>query len=85
MNLRRSCRLWLALAVFGLVVSGTANRVFAGRGKQYIPPEEVKRNTEKVLSSVDWKSDMEALRKEAGHRRKLIFFLQIVGELGGGL
>lgn len=48
--------------------------------------KNVSHNVKKVIKSIDWKeSSFEELKEEAQKKNKMIFWLQIVGELGGGL
>ena len=52
---------------------------------KYVPGDEVARRVEKVMKGFDWSDSVEALRERAAKKNKLIFWMQIVGELDGGL
>ncbi len=70
-----------ALAVC-LVLGGT---VTLKAGPYRVPGSQVKERTELVLKGYEWFRDLEALKREAAQRKKLVFWIQIVGDLDGGL
>lgn len=53
--------------------------------KHYVSAAEVKKNTELVMSKIPWAAGLEEAQKQAKREKKLVFWLQIVGELDGGL
>lgn len=71
----------LALALVGASLAP----VEAGPAKKMIPASEVEQNTRKVLTRIPWAQSLEEARELAARSKKLVFYLQIVGELGGGL
>jgi hypothetical protein len=73
------------------VVAGLILLLGAGAaGAQDVPcvsiagPEVTKR-TERVMKSYQWADSLDALKERAEKEKKLIFWLQLVGELDGGL
>jgi hypothetical protein len=50
-----------------------------------IPGPEVAKRVDTVMKTYAWSSSLEELKKRAADEKKLIFFLQLVGELDGGL
>ncbi|BBM82920.1 hypothetical protein [Candidatus Uabimicrobium amorphum] len=53
--------------------------------KQAVSASQVKKNVAKVMAVYDWSDSLEELQKEATKKNKMIFWLQVVGELDGGL
>ena len=55
--------------------------------KQYfeLPGEEAERRIKRLFSAIDWHTDRDALMAEAEEKNKLAFWIQIVGDLDGGL
>jgi hypothetical protein len=53
--------------------------------RTFVKGAEVRTLTDRVLSDIAWSSDLDELKQRANREQKLIFWLQIVGELGGGL
>lgn len=52
---------------------------------EHVKGSEVSARTTKVLAAIDWGNDLEAVREKAKKEKKLVFWLQLVGELDGGL
>lgn len=52
---------------------------------QTVGSAEVEKRTTEVLRKGNWSSTFEALQARAKKQGKLIFWLQLVGELDGGL
>ena len=52
---------------------------------QDVTARKAAKNIERVTSVIDWRTDLEAARSEAAENGKLVFWMQIVGELPGGL
>lgn len=52
---------------------------------QSISGDKVKTNTEQVVEKLRWSPSLGELKERAAKERKLIFWLQLVGELDGGL
>lgn len=46
---------------------------------------QVSERTTKVLTKIDWTNDLSALLEKAKQEKKLAFWLQLVGDLDGGL
>jgi len=46
---------------------------------------QVKLNVDKMMSKIDWSKDFNELKKKAQAERKMIFWVDIVGDLDGGL
>jgi len=82
MKLTRSHALLFGAALL-FAVQGASSLLASD--KHYVSAAEVKRNTEIVMSKIAWTNELEAAKKQAEKEKKLIFWLQIVGELDGGL
>lgn len=68
----------LSFALHGaLSAQDVAHRTWSG--------EQVRENTEKVLRDIAWVNDLARVKELAVKNDKLIFWMQIVGELDGGL
>ena len=52
---------------------------------EHVKGSQVSARTTKVVSAIDWGNDLQAVREKAGKEKKLVFWLQLVGELDGGL
>jgi len=52
---------------------------------QYVSGDEVKSRSDAVMAKIAWTNDLEALQAKAIRENKLVFWMQIVGELDGGL
>ncbi len=82
MQLTRSHALLFG-AAFLFAVQGASSLLASD--KHYVSSEEVKRNTEIVMTKIAWNNELEAAKKQAEKEKKLVFWLQIVGKLDGGL
>ena len=69
------------LAVFLFAGSAAAQ----GRSTKYVSADQVKTRTEVVMTKIPWVNDLGELKTKAQKDNKLIFWMQIVGELDGGL
>ena len=47
--------------------------------------EQVKLNVDKMMSKINWSKDFNELKKKAQAEKKMIFWVDIVGDLDGGL
>ena len=47
--------------------------------------EQVKLNVDKMMSKINWSKDLNELKKKAQAQKKMIFWVDIVGDLDGGL
>ena len=47
--------------------------------------EQVKQNVDKMMSKINWSKDLNELKKKAQTERKMIFWVDIVGDINGGL
>ena len=47
--------------------------------------EQVKSNVDKMMSKINWGTDLDELKKKAKAQKKMIFWVDIVGDLDGGL
>ena len=81
MKLTRHALLFGAALLFA--VQGATSLLAAD--KHYVSAAEVKRNTELVMTKIPWAEGLEEAKKRAEKEKKLVFYLQIVGELDGGL
>jgi len=52
---------------------------------QNVKGTQVLERTAKVVGAIDWGNDLEAVKEKAKKEKKLVFWLQLVGELDGGL
>lgn len=74
--------IWIAsVLVLGALLAPTAlaQRNYAVEGA------EVEKRTEALMDRIDWKPSLEEARAQAAESKKLVFWLQIVGDLDGGL
>lgn len=79
MNKRYPLVVALALFVLGGVVQAQdAPRII-------VKKEEVKKRVEEVLKTYRWSHNLDDLKKRAAKEKKLIFWMQIVGDLGDSL
>ncbi|MFP6737660.1 MAG: hypothetical protein VCD34_02850 [Planctomycetota bacterium] len=46
---------------------------------------QVKQNVDKMMSKINWSKDFNALKKKAQAENKMIFWVDIVGDIDGGL
>jgi hypothetical protein len=70
------------LALFGFAVfllSARTPRAMEVSGTK------VAARTDKVIQAIDWSSSLSAVKERAQKEKKLVFWLQLVGELDGGL
>lgn len=78
-------KLWLftaAVAVF--VISGFFTARLDAR-PPHIDGKKVAVRVDRVMEHYGWQDSIEELKQTAAKQKKLIFWLQIVGELDGGL
>ena len=47
--------------------------------------DQVKSNVDKMMSKINWGNNFDALKKKAQAEKKMIFWVDIVGDLDGGL
>ena len=47
--------------------------------------EQVKSNVDKMMSKINWSNNFNELKKKAQAEKKMIFWVDIVGALDGGL
>jgi len=47
--------------------------------------EQVKLNVDKMMSKINWSRDLNELKKKAQAEKKMIFWVDIVGDIDGGL
>ncbi len=47
--------------------------------------EQVKANVDKMMSKINWSNNFKELKKKAQAEKKMIFWVDIVGDLDGGL
>ena len=47
--------------------------------------EQVKQNVDKMMSKINWSKDFNELKKKAQAEKKMIFWVDIVGDINGGL
>ena len=47
--------------------------------------EQVQLNVDKMMSKINWSRDFNELKKKAQAERKMIFWVDIVGDINGGL
>ena len=46
---------------------------------------QVQLNVDKMMSKINWSKDFNELKKKAQAERKMIFWVDIVGDINGGL
>lgn len=61
--------------------------LYAESGKETLTGSEVTENVQRVIEMIPWRnsSSMQELKEEAKKSNRMIFYLQIVGELDDGL
>ena len=47
--------------------------------------EQVKSNVDKMMSKINWSNNFNEVKKKAQAEKKMIFWVDIVGDLDGGL
>ncbi|MEC9352618.1 MAG: hypothetical protein VYD81_04815 [Planctomycetota bacterium] len=47
--------------------------------------DQVKSNVDKMMSKINWGNNFDELKKRAQAEKKMIFWVDIVGDLDGGL
>ncbi len=47
--------------------------------------DQVKANVDKMMSKINWGTDLNELKKKAKAEKKMIFWVDIVGDIDGGL
>lgn len=72
-------RLACSLALLALFLPASAAR------SETVTATQVAERTNKVLEAFDWTNDLDLLKEKARKEKKLVFWLQIVGDLNGGL
>ncbi len=82
MRKRHWARTAAALLAAAVVVGWSATAV---AGPRHASGTEVEKRVEQVMTSITWTNDIDELRDRATKNKKLIFWLQLVGELDGGL
>jgi hypothetical protein len=83
--MRRLRTVFAPLALAALVASGAGAVSAQDVPMKPLSGTEVAKRTKKLLADVHWTNDIEDLKKQAEAENKLIFWLEIVGELDGGL
>ena len=77
---------WFSTLVVALVLLGAAlTQVEAGPSKTRVTAKEVEKNTKKVMTQLPWAKNLSEAKELAKKQNKLVFYIQIVGELDGGL
>lgn len=71
----------LTLGLATIAPSATAQDVL----RKPVAGSMVKQRTARVLQAIRWEKSFASLAKRARESRRPIFWMQIVGELGGGL
>ncbi len=73
--------------VFSLILSLLVS--VYGQSKSFVPKvvsgKKVEKSVSKVMSTLHWKRSLEDVKEIAKKSGKMIFWLQIVGDLDGGL
>ncbi len=75
-------KLIAALALVALLGSGP---LCAQSYQRHVKGDEVLKRTTTVVQEEQWSDSLDALMARAKAEKKLIFWLQLVGDLGGGL
>ncbi len=52
---------------------------------RHVAGSDVSKRVDSVMKNIQWQDSLEKLKETAQKKKKLIFWLQIVGELDGGL
>ena len=59
--------------------------LYADTLKQKVSASQVEKNVAKVMKVYNWSDSLDELQEIAESKNKMIFWLQVVGELDGGL
>ncbi len=73
------------IAVSALVALLGSGPLCAQSFKRHVKGDEVLKRTTTVVEEEQWSDSLDALMVRAKAEKKLIFWLQLVGDLGGGL
>ncbi len=73
----------IAVSVLAALVS--SGPLSAQSYKRHVKGDEVLKRTTTVVQEEQWSQSLDALMARAKAEKKLIFWLQLVGDLGGGL
>ena len=79
MNLRNSI-VTILVAILLCSLSGLASG-----SPRHVAGSDVSKRVDLVMKNIQWQDSLEKLKETAQKKKKLIFWLQIVGELDGGL
>ena len=78
----RARSLFLAVACLSFM---TAGAVAQNVSRNPVSGDKVEKRTQIVMKAYNWSASVAELKERAEKARKLIFWLQIVGDLDGGL
>ena len=73
----------LSVAVLCLGLGSELSAQHAAR--KIVAGAEVEKRTESLMKDLEWSRDFKELEKRAEKENKLMFWVQIVGDLDGGL
>ena len=73
------------IAVCALAALLASGPLWAQSFKKHVKGDEVLKRTTTVVQKERWSDSLDGLMARAKAEKKLIFWLQLVGDLGGGL
>lgn len=73
------------IAVIALAALLGSGPLYAQSYKKYVKGDEVLKRTTTVVQKEQWSDSLDGLMTRAKAEKKLIFWLQLVGDLGGKL
>ncbi len=73
------------VSLLAAMILGFVGTLSAAENWRPIPGDEVAKRTDKVMTEINWVNDLDKLQEKAQKENKLIFWMQIVGKLDGGL
>jgi hypothetical protein len=68
-----------------LLACAIAAGLHAAARAEHVNGDDVAKRVDGVMKAYKWSSSIEELKARAAKEKKLIFWLQLVGELDGGL
>ena len=74
----------LAVATFAVLLTTGALQAQNVAYRTYTG-EQVKQNVDKMMSKINWNKNFDELKQKAQAERKMIFWVDIVGDINGGL
>lgn len=75
----------MAIARHLIVINALAMFCAGPLAAEQVSGAQVAERTTRVAQKIEWSRDLEALKQRAQKEKKLVYWLQLVGDLNGGL